>query len=509
MSIQTKVNDLTNRRMSIESGNDKSSNGGQVQARSRIQMLLDENSFVETGMFVTQRATDFNLNAKALPADGVVCGYGTVNGRLVYVYSQDSTVLGGAIGEMHAKKIVNVYDMALKMGAPVIGILDSAGLRLQEATDALDAFGQIYLKQTMASGVVPQISAVVGNCGGGAAVMTSLSDFTFMTKNESSLYVNSPNTFETDSDRFKDVTGLLGEYASAEFNASESGIVDFVCDDEQTVFTEIRELVELLPANNKEEAPFTEAQDDLNRVSDQLNLTVNDGFDGLTALSYIADHHKVVVVRASYAQEVVTAFGQLNGMTVGFIANETTVDEGRISVNGLEKVTEFIRFCDAFSIPLLTMVDIVGYQASLSEEKAGLAKAAARMSQAFASSTVAKISVIAGRAYGSAYVSFNSKHIGADVVYAWPSASISMMDAEHAVRIIYADEIEASEVAVETIKEKTAEYTEKQSSPYAAASRGYIDDIIEPAATRKRVIAALEMLYTKNVPFVDRKHTSI
>lgn len=502
MSIQTKVNDLTSRRQAIESGKGSDAGDGKVHARSRIHMLLDENSFVETGMFVTQRATDFNLKAKALPADGVVCGYGTINGRLVYVYSQDSSVLGGAIGEMHAKKIVSVYDMALKTGAPLIGILDSAGLRLQESTDALDAFGQIYVKQSMVSGVIPQIAAVVGNCGGGSAVMTSLSDFTFMTKEKSHLYVNSPNTYG-------DQPGDLAEYADAAFNANESGLADFICDDEVGLFGEIRELVELLPANNKEEAPFTEVTDDINRVSEELAATVEDGLNGLAALSYLADNSKLLVVRATYADEVVTCLGKMNGMTVGFIANETTGDQGRLTVKGLEKVKEFITLCDAFSIPLLTLVDVFGYEASLSEEKAGLAKAAARLSAAFVSASVPKISVIAHRAYGSAYVSFNSKHIGADIVYAWPTAKISMMDAGLAARIMYADEINASESASELIAEKTALYAEVQASPYAAASRGYVDDIIEPAATRKRVIAALEMLYTKNVPFVDRKHPSI
>ncbi len=502
MSIQTKVNDLTSRRQAIETGNYPDVGDGKVRARSRIHMLLDENSFVETGMFVTQRATDFNLKTKSLPADGVVCGYGTINGRLVYVYSQDSSVLGGAIGEMHAKKIVGVYDMALKTGAPVIGILDSAGLRLQESTDALDAFGQIYVKQTLASGVIPQIAAVVGNCGGGTAVMTSLSDFTFMTKANSHLYVNSPNTYG-------DQPGDLNEYADAAFNAKESGIVDFVCDDESVLFSDIRELVELLPANNKEEAPFAEVTDDINRVSEELVQTVEDGLEGLKALSCIVDNGHLLVIRASYAEEVVTCLGKMNGMTVGFIANETSEDKGRLTVNGLKKVKEFIVFCDAFSIPMVTLVDVFGYETSLTEEKAGLSKAAARLTAAFVSASVPKISVIAHRAYGSAYVSFNSKHIGADVVYAWPTAKISMMDAEPAARIMYADEINASDTPSKLIAEKTELYEQIQTSPFAAASRGYVDDIIEPAATRKRIIAGLEMLYTKNVPFVDRKHPSI
>jgi len=505
MSIQTKLNDLTNRRNVIENSSSVAINlnDGIMTARNRVKTLFDENSFVEVGAFVTQRSTDFNLGTQNLPADGVVTGYGTIQGRLVYVYSQDSNVLGGAIGEMHAKKIVTIYDLAIKMGAPIIGLLDSAGLRLQEATDALDAFGQIYVKQSMASGVIPQITAVLGNCGGGAAVMTSMSDFTFMTKKNSKLYVNSPSTFD-------DQVGSMEEFASADFNAAESGLVDFVCEDDSCVLHSIRDLIELLPANNLEEAPIANVSDDLNRISEELNHAVEGGIDGLAVLTSIADDSKVMEVKKLYATEVITALGNMNGMTVGFIANNTGgQDEGRLSVNGLDKTTDFVNFCDAFNIPVITVTDIVGYAAKLAQEKAGIAKAAAKLANAFVSASVPKINVIANRAYGSAYVSFNSKHIGADVVLAWPSAAISMMDANNAVKIMYANEITNAEVAGEFIASKTAEFEQQQGSPYAAASRGYIDDIIEPAATRKRVIVALEMLYSKSVAQVERKHSTI
>lgn len=505
MSVQDKLNELTNRRNAIQNS-DLEANSlaeGIMTARQRVEALLDENSFVEVGAFVTQRATDFNLNTQELPADGVVTGYGTIEGRLVYVYSQDSNVLGGAIGEMHAKKIVTIYDLAIKMGAPVIGLLDSAGLRLQEATDALDAFGQIYIKQSMASGVILQVTAVLGNCGGGAAVVTSLSDFTFMTKENSKLYVNAPSTYD-------DKIGSMEEYASADFNASESGLVDFVCEDDLSVIGGIRELVELLPANNTEAAPFAEVSDDLNRISTELNSEVKDGINGLNIISTIADNSYVLETKKAFGAEVTTAFGNMNGITVGFIANNTRdEDDGRLSVNGLTKTTDFVRFCDSFSIPVISVTDVVGYCAKLSQEKAGIAKAAAKLANAFVSATVPKINIIANRAYGSAYVSFNSKHIGADVVLAWPSAAISMMDANNAVRIMYAEEIANATMAADVIASKTAEFEATQGSPYAAASRGYIDDIIEPAATRKRVIVALEMLYTKSEPVVDRKHSTI
>lgn len=508
MSIQAKLNELTNRRQHIEllggqEAIDKVHKDGKMTSRERVNSLLDENSFVEIGAFVTQRATDFNLDAKELPADGVVTGYGTIEGRLVYVYSQDATVLGGAIGEMHAKKIVSIYDLALKTGAPIIGLLDSAGLRLQEATDALDAFGQIYVKQAQASGVIPQITAVLGNCGGGTSIMTSFSDFTFMTSKNSKLYVNSPNTY-SDSD------GGVDKLTSAEFNAGTTGLVDFVCEDDECVVGCIRDLIELLPANNKEEAPFGAANDDLNRLSQEITGFIVDGTDGLAIVKAIADDQNVLEVKSAFGKQVVTAIGQLNGISVGLIASQTnSEDEGRLTTDALNKVTEFVSFCDAFGMPIVTVTDIVGYAASVAEEKKGLSKAAAKMTHAFISATVPKINVLVKRGFGSAYVSFNSKHVGADLVIAWPTAEIAMMDAKSAVKIMYAKEIAGAEVAGDVIAQKTAEFEAKQASAYAAASRGYIDDIIEPAATRKRVIVALEMLYSKSVAGVDRKHSTI
>lgn len=508
MSIQAKLNELTNRRQQIEllggkEAVDKVHKDGKMTSRERVNSLLDENSFVEIGAFVTQRATNFNLDAKELPADGVVTGYGTIEGRLVYVYSQDATVLGGAIGEMHAKKIVSIYDLALKMGAPVIGLLDSAGLRLQEATDALDAFGQIYVKQAQASGVIPQITAVLGNCGGGTSIMTSFSDFTFMTSKNSKLYVNSPNTF-SDSD------GGVDKLTSAEFNASTTGLVDVVCDNDACVVACIRELIEVLPSNNKEEAPFANVTDDLNRLAQELTSFVSEGANGLAIVTAIADDNKLVEIKKEFGKQVVTAFANLNGISVGLIASQSdSEDEGRLTTDALNKVTEFVSFCDAFGIPLVTVSDIVGYAAGVAEEKKGLAKAAAKMTHAFITATVPKINVLVKRGFGSAYVSFNSKHVGADVVLAWPTAEIAMMDAKNAVKIIYASEIANAEVAGDVIAQKTAEFEANQASAYAAASRGYVDDIIEPAATRKRVIVALEMLYSKSVAGVDRKHSTI
>lgn len=510
MSIQEKINDLTNRRSQIEQGGgnagiDKIHADGKLTARERIGLLLDTNTFVEVGAFIKQRTTDFNLSVKEAPADGVVTGYGAINGKLVYVYSQDSTVIGGALGEMHAKKIVSIYDMALKVGAPVIAIIDTAGLRLQEATDALEGFGAIFLKQSLASGVIPQITAILGNCGGGAAIVPSLSDFTFMTTKNTNLFVNSPNALDDKSASFE-------KYASANFHAEKTGIVDFVCETESECFSAMRNLVDLLPSNNLEESPLFETTDDVNRMTTELGLMANiidQGVNAKAIVSSIADNNSMVEVKAAFACEVVTALVRMNGSTVGIIANNTVGNDGKLTSFGCKKMVSFVKVCDAFNIPLITITDVAGFSASVAEEKAGLSKAIAKMTYSFATATVPKINLIVNRAYGSAYVSQNSKHIGADLVFAWPTATVSVMDATSAVKIMYAEEIEASSVADEVITEKTGTYNSMQASPYAAASRGYIDDIIDPSSTRKRLIAALEMLFTKHVVGPEKKHGTV
>ncbi len=510
MSIQAKLNELTNRRSQIEQGGgnaaaDKIHADGKMTARERVGLLLDTNSFVETGAFVKPRATDFNMSVKEAPADGVVTGYGAINGRLVYVYSQDTTVIGGALGEMHAKKIVNIYNMAMKMGAPVIALLDSAGLRLQESTDALNGFGEIFLKQSLASGVIPQITAVLGNCGGGAAIMPSLSDFTFMTSKNANLFVNSPNALE---DKF----ASFEKYASAAFHAENTGLADFVSGSEAECLASIRSLIDLLPANNFEEAPFAETNDDPNRITNELGLMANiieQGVNAQAMVAAIADNNAITEIKANYATEVVTALVRLNGTTAGIICNNTTGNDGKISSAGCKKIVSFVKVCDAFNIPLVSITDVAGFTASVEEEKSGISKAIAKMTYSFATATVPKINVIVNRAIGSAYVAQNSKHIGADFVYAWPTASVSVMDEASAVKIMYAEEISASTEADVIIAEKSAEYKNTQASPYMAAARGYIDDVIDPATTRKRVIAALEMLFTKNETCPDKKHGTV
>ena len=459
----------------------------QSLAGKRIESLLDENSFVEIGGMVTARSTDFNMQQKETPSDGVITGYGVIDGNLVYVYSQDASVLNGTLGEMHAKKITRLYEMALKTGAPVIGLIDCAGIRLQEATDALNGFGEIYMQQTLASGVVPQIAAVFGTCGGGLAVVPGLADFTFREDSKAKLFVNAPNAIEGN-----EVSKCNS--ASAKFQAEEAGNVD-VAADEAEIFARIRQLVTLLPANNEDDASFEECMDDLNRVCADLGSVE---YSAPYILSSISDENVFFETKASYAKDMVTGFIRLNGMTVGAAAN----NDVELTARGAQKAAEFIQFCDAFNIPVLSITNVKGYKANMCTER-NIAKAMAKLTYAFANATVPKVNVIAGAAYGSAYVSMNSKALGADMVYAWTGAQIGMMDPKMAAKIMYADADAA------TLKEKAEAYAALQASADAAARRGYVDSIIDPQDTRKYVIGAFEMLFTKRESRPDKKHGTV
>ena len=471
------------------------------QASQRITALLDENSFVEIGGLVTARSTDFNLKQTETPSDGVITGYGVIGGNLVYVYSQDASVLNGSVGEMHAKKIANLYDLALKTGAPVIGLIDSAGLRLQEATDALNGFGEIYLKQVKASGVIPQITAVFGSCGGGLALIPTLTDFTFMEGSKAKLFVNSPNALDGNSVSKCDT-------AAAKFQSEEAGIVDVVAD-EASVLAQIRELVAMLPANNEDDMSFEECTDELNRACAEIANCVG---DTSIALSQIADNGIVFEVKREYAKDMVTGFIKLNGVTVGAVANRTEVygEDGTVtekfdavlSAAGCDKAADFINFCDAFEIPVLSLTNVKGFKADKCNEKK-IAKAAARLTYAFANATVPKVNVIIGQAYGSAYVAMNSKAIGADITMAWPDAQVGSMDAKLAAKIICDGQ------GADAIEECAKEYAALQTSASSAAKRGYVDQIVEPVDTRKYVIGAFEMLFTKREDRPAKKHGTV
>ena len=477
------------------------SNATQSLAGARITSLLDANSFVEIGQSVTARTTDFNMAEKKAPSDGVITGYGVIDGNLVYVYSQDASVLNGTVGEMHAKKISRLYDMAMKTGAPVIGLVDCAGLRLQEATDALEAFGEIYLKATLASGVIPQITGIFGTCGGGMAVLPALTDFTFVEGKKGKMFVNSPNALEGNHISKCDTS-------DAKFQSEETGLIDGVGTEEE-VIGKIRALVSLLPSNNEDNDSFVECTDDLNRVCEDI---ANCAGDTALALSRIADNGIFLETKDAYGKDVVTGFMRLNGATVGAVANRSEIyDEegnkaeefdGSLSARGARKAAEFVKFCDAFEIPVLTLTNVTGFKATLCNEKM-MAKSVGEMVHAFADATVPKVNVIIGKAYGNAYIAMNSKAIGADMVFAWDNAEIGMMDADLAAKIMYAD------VDAATLKEKAAQYRELQSGVASAAARGYVDSVISPADTRKYVIGAFEMLFTKREDRPSKKHGTV
>lgn len=469
------------------------------KAADRIAALLDESSFVEIGSLVTARSTDFNLTEEKAASDGVITGYGLIDGNLVYVYSQDASVLGGSIGEMHAKKIVRLYSLAMKMGAPVIGLLDSAGMRLQESADALNAFGMLYRRMAFASGVIPQITAVLGKCGGSLAVAAGMSDFVFMEGESAKLYVNSPNALEGNKEE---------DTAGAKFQSEKSGLADFVGTEEEILAT-IRALVSILPANNAEEAPLAETGDDLNRSCDNIEGAAG---DTSILLSQISDGNLLCEVKAAAAKEMVTGFIKLNGATVGAIANRTEVYDEKgekaeefkplLTAKGLEKAERFVRFCDAFDIPILTVTNATGFYAD-KENEFRLACAAAKLSYALADATVPKVNVITGKAFGAGYMVMNSQGLGADITFAWEGAQIGMMDPKLAAGIMYDGSDDA------TLNEKASEYAKLQQSVDAAAARGYVDTVIAPADTRKMVIGAFEMLYTKAEEHSDKKHGTV
>ena len=471
------------------------------KASQRIAALLDDNSFVEIGGLVTARATDFNMKPGETPSDGCVTGYGVIGGKPVYVYSQDVSVMNGSVGEMHAKKIAGLYDLAMKTGSPVIGLVDSAGLRLQEATDALNAFGTIYMKQTLASGVIPQITAVMGSCGGGLALFPALTDFTFMEEKNAKLFVNAPNALDGNV-----ITKC--DSSSAAFQSGESGLVD-VTADEAGVLAKIRELVAFLPANNGEGSDIIECTDDLNRVNPELE---NCAGDTSVALSILADNNDFFEVKADYAKDMVVGFLRLDGVTVGAVANRSEIcdESGKVaekldavlSVQGCEKAADFVSFCDAFDIPVLSLTNVKGYKADICSEK-GIAKAAARLTYAFANATVPKVNVVVGKAFGTAGIAMNSKAVGADITMAWESAEIGTMESKLAAKIMYEGQ------GADVIDEKAAEYEALQLSAAGAARRGYVDQIIKPADTRKYCIGAFEMLFTKSEDRPAKKHGTV
>lgn len=500
MSTNNKLAGLQARRSAIAEGGGsekvaKQHDAGKLTARERIALLFDEGSFIELDAMAG--------NADA-PCDGVICGYGTVDMRPVFAYSQDFTVMGGSVGMLHGKKIAKVIDLAMKTGAPIVAMLDSGGARIQEGSNALQAMGTIMQKTALASGVVPQIAAVMGPCAGGAAAAATLSDFVFMTKEASTLYLSGPSMIKGATGEKLDAKTLGGAMA----NAEESGNCHVVCDNDEALLGAVRGLLSYLPSNNLEDAPYMDT-DDINRLSPVLNELIPDsddaGYNVKTAIAEIADAGSVFEIMPFYAGNIVTALARLNGATVGFVANQAA-QGGLMTSAAAEKATRFVRFCDSFNIPLVSLTDTDGYVASVQEEHAGIARKIAALAYSYAEATVPKVNVILRKACGSAYIAMGSKHIGADMAFAWPTAQIAVMQAEGAANIIYRKDMQKAEDPIRARAAFVENFKETYANPYEAAKQGYVDDVIEPDSTRQRVIAALLMLAGKRETLPAKKH---
>lgn len=514
MGTVDKLNQLQNRRAEISRGGGeekikKQHDSKKLTARERILALMDEGSFVEVDAFVTHRCNEFGMADVKAPGEGVVTGYGTVDGRLVYVYAQDFTVIGGSLGEMHAKKICKIMDMALKMGAPIIGMNDSGGARIQEGINALAGFGDIFYRNTKCSGVIPQISVIMGPCAGGAVYSPALTDFVFMVEKTSQMFITGPQVI-------KAVTGeevTLEELGGADAQAEKSGVAHFTAVSDEECIAKIKRLLSFIPSNNLEEAPFDAPTDDINRLSEKLTTIVpddaNKAYNVKEVIAEIVDNGDFFEIMEKFAKNIVIGFAKMNGASVGIVANQPSQKAGSLDVDAADKAARFIRFCDCFNIPIITFTDVPGYLPGVSQEHSGIIRHGAKLLYAYSEATVPKINVIMRKAYGGAYIAMSSKHLGADMVMAWPTAEIAVMGPDGAANIIFKDEIKQSSDPIATRQEKIAEYREKLANPYEAAKFGYVDDIIEPDSTRPRIIAALEMLASKRESAPSKKHGNI
>ncbi len=487
----------------------KQHKSGKLTARERINLLFDEGSFVELDKFVEHRCTNFGMEEVKAPADGVVTGYGTVNGRLVFAFAQDFTVLGGSLGEMHAAKICKVQDMALKMGAPIVGFNDSGGARIQEGVDALSGYGRIFYRNTIASGVIPQISVIMGPSAGGAVYSPALTDFIFMVENTSRMFITGPQVI-------KSVTGQevsQEELGGASTHNKVSGVAHFMDKTEEESIERIKLLLSFLPSNNLEDGPVFETEDNINRLEEGLNEIVpvnpNKPYDMKEVIRLIADNGYFFEVQEYYAQNIITGFIRLNGKPVGLVANQPRVLAGCLDINASDKAGRFIRTCDAFNIPLLNLVDVPGFLPGTEQEYGGIIRHGAKMLYAYSEATVPKVTLIVRKAYGGAYLAMCSKDLGADQVFAWPNAEIAVMGPDGAANIIFKKDIENSDNPIETRQEKINEYRNTIASPYIAAQRGFVDDVLVPSTTRPRLISAFEMLESKRESRPAKKHGNI
>ncbi len=482
---------------------------GRLTARERIDLLLDKGSFREVDAFVTHRTHDFGLYRQQYPGDSVVTGWGTVAGRLIYVFSQDFTVFGGSLGEVHAEKVCKIMDMAMKSGAPLIGLNDSGGARIQEGVVSLGGYADIFLRNTLASGVIPQISAIMGPCAGGAVYSPALTDFIFMVKSTSYMFVTGPDVVK--SVTHEDVS--FEELGGASVHSATSGVCHYVADNEADALYLIRKLLSYIPQNNMEDPPFVPSGDDPLRTETQLDTIVPDNpnkpYDMKEVIGMVVDNGEFFEIHEQYAMNVVVGFARLGGHSVGVVANQPAVLAGVLDIDASEKAARFIRFCDCFNLPLITFEDVPGFLPGVKQEHGGIIRSGAKLLYAYCEATVPKLTVITRKAYGGAYDVMSSKHIRGDLNLAWPTAEIAVMGPEGAVNIIFRKELAQAEDPAARKAELVAEYREKFANPYVAASRGYIDDVIEPHETRARLINGLEMLHNKRDSNPQKKHGNI
>jgi len=482
---------------------------GKLTARERLDLLLDPGSFNELDMFVTHRANDFGLDQQRILGDGVVTGYGKVAGRLVYVFSQDFTVFGGSMSEANAEKICKVMDLAMRNGAPIIGLNDGGGARIQEGVVSLGAYADIFLRNTLASGVVPQISAIMGPAAGGAVYSPAITDFIFMVENTSHMFVTGPDVLKTVT--HEDVS--FEELGGATVHNAISGVAHFACPSEPDCIRQMRQLLSYLPSNNLEDAPRITPKDVPTRAEAALNSIIPDNpnkpYDMKTVIQHVIDDGDFFEVQELFARNIIVGFARLDGRSVGIVAQQPGALAGVLDINSSDKAARFVRFCDCFNIPLITFVDVPGFLPGLAQEHNGIIRHGAKLLYAYCEATVPKITVITRKAYGGAYDVMNSKHVRGDLNYAWPTAEIAVMGPEGAVNILFRNEIEHADNPEQRRKELITEYTETFNNPYIAASRGYIDEVIEPRQTRIKLINALEMLKNKRDTNPPKKHGNI
>jgi len=514
MSLEEKLNELEKMRAEAKLGGgqkriDSQHAKGKLTARERIELLVDPNSFEEFDMFVTHRSSDFGLDKQKILGDGVITGCGKIGGRLVYLFSQDFTVFGGSLSEAHAEKICKIMDMAMKVGAPVVGLNDSGGARIQEGVVSLGGYADIFLRNTLASGVVPQISAVLGPCAGGAVYSPAITDFVLMSSGTSYMFVTGPNVVKTVT--HEEVTSE--ELGGAKVHASKSGVAHFMCANEADTIAKLKQLLSYMPQNNCEDPPWQDTNDPLDREDEALNHVIpespNQPYDIKDVINGVVDNGSFFEVHEHFAQNIVVGFARLGGRSIGIIANQPAVLAGVLDIDSSTKGARFIRFCDAFNIPILTFEDVPGFMPGVDQEHGGIIRNGAKLLFAYCEATVPKVTVITRKAYGGAYDVMNSKHVRGDMNYAWPTAEIAVMGPKGAVEIIFRKEVADAKDPESELEKHTEEYREKFANPYSAAARGYVDDVIEPKTTRPRLIRAFEMLETKKDYNPPKKHGNI